>query len=159
MKGIILLNQNLKESEQENTEFLFYCGLISHQPTISLQEVRAVLDFILINCPDFLNWLKQEAINSAMNELKIKELYQQAIGELGLSLNDFYAMTPEEIESAYQGFIYRKELEINLAKTAIIEGLQGNTDIIHLLKPLGYTIGDLKERKQVFTKLNIKEQE
>lgn len=94
-----------------------------------------------------------------MSELKIKELYQQAIGELGLSLSDFYVMTPDEIENAYQGLICRKELEVNLIKTAIIEGLQGNTDIIHLLEPLGYVIGDLKERKQVFAKLNIKEQE
>ena len=94
-----------------------------------------------------------------MSQLEIDELYQQAIGEMGLSLNDFYTMTPKEIETSYQGFINCKELEVNLIKSAVVESLQGNLDTIYLTEPRGYEVGNLEERQTVFTKLGIEEVE
>ena len=94
-----------------------------------------------------------------MSQLEIDELYQQANGEMGLSLNDFYTMTPKEIETSYQGFINCNQLEVNLIKFVFVESLQGNLDTIYLTEPRGYEVGNLEERKTVFTKLGIEEVE
>jgi hypothetical protein len=54
-----------------------------------------------------------------LSYFEIEELYIKAIGEMGIALQDFYQMTPKEIDLAYEGYLRRKELEANLTKLAI----------------------------------------
>ena len=63
--------------------------------------------------------------------------------------------TPEEINLAYEGYLRRKETEANLTKLALLTLEDG--ELIRLTEDLGYTIGNLSERNECFTKLNIRE--
>ena len=69
--------------------------------------------------------------------------------------SDFYAATPEEIDIAYEGYLHRKETEVNLTKLALLTLEDG--ELIRLTEDLGYTVGNLSERNECFTKLNIRE--
>ena len=157
MKGLILLNQNPKEIEQENNEFLLYSALISHQPSISLKEIRMIID-LLDNHPDFFPWLRKEMEESKINDLEIEELYGMAIGEMGISLSDFYTMTPMEIGMAYAGYIKRKEMNINLTRLAFANALEGNSQFIDLTDQ-EYEVGSEEERTETVQNLGIKEEE
>ncbi len=157
MKGLILLNQNPKEIERENNEFLLYSALISHQPFISLQEVRMVID-LLGNHPDFFSELREEMEESKISDSEIEELYGMAIGEMGISLTDFYTMTPWEIEMAYAGYIKRKEMDVNLIRFAFTKALNGDSQFIDLTSQ-EYEVGSEEEREKTFQNLGIKEEE
>lgn len=67
-------------------------------------------------------------------------------------------MTEEEIDLAYEGYLRRIETQANLIQIAINNALQGQTKLIRLTKDLGYSVGDLDERKETFNKLHIGEE-
>ena len=57
-----------------------------------------------------------KAIKSATDKINngnIPYIVSAFIGEIGLSISDFYKMSPKEIELAYQGYINKKQLEAN----------------------------------------------
>jgi hypothetical protein len=74
---------------------------------------------------------------------------------MGITPNDFYSMTPGEIDLAYEGYLRKKETEANLIKVAIVEALANNTELIRLTEDKGYSVGNERERQQVFEKLGI----
>ena len=39
---------------------------------------------------------------------QVEELYQKAVGELGIAPQIFYTMTPHEVTLAYQGYLDKK---------------------------------------------------
>ena len=69
--------------------------------------------------------------------------------------SDFFKATPEEIDLAYEGYLRRKETEANLTKLAILTS--GDDELIRLTEDVGYTVGNLTERNELFKKLNIRE--
>lgn len=147
LRGLILLRENLDIVATENLEFLLYCGLISQQPSITFQEIQEIID----ECD--LSSLKLPKKFLSLNE--VQELYIKAIGEIGIAPNDFYSMTIEEINLAYEGYLRKKETEANLIKLAIAS--QHSDELIRLTEDKGYQIGNLEERNKFFEALGIKE--
>lgn len=145
LKGLILLRENLDIVATEKLKFLLYCGLISQQPDITFQEIQEIID----ECD--LSFLEQPTLLSIY---EIQELYTKAVGEVGIAPTDFYTMTVEEIDLAYEGYLRRKETEANLTKIAIMTS--NNEDLIRLTDDKGYSIGNLKERAEIFERLQIR---
>ena len=149
LKGLIILRENAELVMANDIKFLLYCGLVSRQPAITFQEI----DEIIEECD-----LSHIAIKPFIPSLyEIEELYTKAVGEMGIAPNDFYCMSPGEIDLAYEGYLRKKETEANLIKMAIITSQ--DDELIRLTEDKGYFIGSEAERKEVFKLLNIKEQE
>lgn len=147
LKCLILLRENLNIVATEDLDFLLYCGLISQHPDITFQEIQEIIE----ECD--LSSLHQPANFLSLNQ--VQELYTKAVGEIGIAPSDAYAMTPDEINLAYEGYLRRKETEANLVKLAIAS--QGSEELIRLTEDKGYQIGDLQERNKFFAALGIKE--
>ena len=147
LKGLILMRENADLVMENDKRFILYCGLVSRQPAITFQEIDEIInecDLSQINItPDLLSLYE------------VEELYTKAVGEIGITPNDFYSMTPGEIDLAYEGYLRKKETEANLIKVAIVEALANNTELIRLTEDKGYSIGNERERQQVFEKLGI----
>lgn len=82
-------------------------------------------------------------------------LYSQAVGEMGIAPSQFWQMTAEEVELAYEGYLRRQELMANLTKLAFIEALGGNTTPISLFEDKGYTLGSIQEYNNTFKQLGV----
>jgi len=54
-----------------------------------------------------------------LSQLEINEWYAKAVGEIGISPNDFFNMTVEELEIAYQGYLQRLENFANIVLLAL----------------------------------------
>lgn len=145
LKGLILLNQfsqKLTGKMEQDLPLVLYCGLISHYPHISFQDIENILKE---------NHQISLTIPSIPTFFEIQELYTKAVGEVGIAPNDFYQMTPDEIEWAYEGYLRRKETEANLMKIAFLSDTE---DLIRLTEDKGYTIGNLTERQEVLNMFN-----
>ena len=133
MKSLIILNEYSDMIEQDNLTFLLYCGLVGSHPDIELDEIEGIVQG-LDNPLELGNILVEHIKENLISELKIAEYQQKAIGELGLTLNDFYVLTPEEIDNIYNGYMKRKEIEVNLNRLAFTRALNNNSDYIELLE-------------------------
>lgn len=147
LKGLIIMRENANLVMANDTRFLLYCGLVSRQPAITFQEI----DEIIEEC----DLSKLDISPTILSIFEVEELYTKAVGEMGITPNDFYSMSPGEIELAYEGYLRRKETEANLTKMAIITSQ--NDELIRLTEDKGYFIGNKAEREEVFKLLNIKE--
>lgn len=141
------MRENANLVMANDTRFLLYCGLVSRQPAITFQEI----DEIIEEC----DLSKLDISPIILSIFEVEELYTKAVGEMGITPNDFYSMSPGEIELAYEGYLRRKETEANLTKMAIITSQ--NDELIRLTEDKGYFIGNKAEREEVFKLLNIKE--
>ena len=146
LKGLIIMRENADLVMANDKRFLLYCGLVGKQPAITFQEI----DEIIEECD-----LSFDINQDILSIYEVEELYTKAVGEIGMAPSDFYAATPEEINIAYEGYLRRKETEANLTKLALLTLEDG--ELIRLTEDLGYTIGNLSERNECFTKLNIRE--
>ena len=90
---------------------------------------------------------------------KVVELYSKAVGEMGIAPTDFFYMSEEEIDWAYEGYLKRKELEANVIQLAVARALAGETELITLLEPKEYSVGSEEERVNVFKNLGNYEEE
>ena len=145
LKGLVLLSENLDILATEKLKFLLYCGLVSQQPDITFQEIQEIID----QCD--LSFLEQPKV---ISRYEIQELYTKAVGEIGIAPTDFYTMTIEEIDLAYEGYLRKKETEANLYKIALMTA--GSDELIRLTKDKGYNVGNIKEREEFFEKLQIR---
>lgn len=141
------MRENANLVMANDTRFLLYCGLVSRQPAITFQEI----DEIIEEC----DLSKLDISPTILSIFEVEELYTKAVGEMGITPNDFYSMSPGEIELAYEGYLRRKETEANLTKMAIITSQ--NDELIRLTEDKGYFIGNKAEREEVFKLLNIEE--
>lgn len=141
------MRENANLVMANDTRFLLYCGLVSRQPAITFQEI----DEIIEEC----DLSKLDISPTILSIFEVEELYTKAVGEMGITPNDFYSMSPGEIELAYEGYLRRKETEANLTKMAIITSQ--NDELIRLTEDKGYFIGNKAEREEVFRLLNIEE--
>lgn len=147
LKGLIIMRENADLVMANDTRFLLYCGLVSRQPAITFQEI----DEIIEEC----DLSKLDISPTILSLFEVEELYTKAVGEIGITPNDFYFMSPDEIELAYEGYLRRKETEANLTKMAIITSQ--DDELIRLTEDKGYSVGNKAEREEVFRLLNIKE--
>lgn len=147
LKGLIIMRENADLVMANDTRFLLYCGLVSRQPAITFQEI----DEIIEEC----DLSKLDISPTILSLFEVEELYTKAVGEIGITPNDFYFMSPGEIELAYEGYLRRKETEANLTKMAIITSQ--DDELIRLTEDKGYSVGNKAEREEVFRLLNIKE--
>ena len=141
------MRENANLVMANDTRFLLYCGLVSRQPAITFQE----FDEIIKECDQS----KLDISPTILSIFEVEELYTQAVGEMGITPNDFYSMSPGEIELAYEGYLRRKETEANLTKMAIITSQ--DDELIRLTEDKGYSVGSKAEREEVFRLLNIEE--
>ena len=89
-------------------------------------------------------------------KVEIDKWYAIAVGEIGIPPIDFYSMTLEELELAYKGYQQRLEDQTNLFLLALIRSQSDNKyELFHIAEDLGYNVGSLNEREQVFQKLNL----
>ena len=147
LKGLIIMRENADLVMANDTRFLLYCGLVSRQPAITFQEI----DEIIEEC----DLSKLDISQTILSLYEVEELYTKAVGEIGITPNDFYSMSPGEIDLAYEGYLRRKETEANLTKMAIITSQ--NDELIRLTEDKGYSVGNKAEREEVFRLLNIEE--
>ena len=147
LKGLIIMRENADLVMANDTRFLLYCGLVSRQPAITFQEV----DEIIEEC----DLSKLDISPTILSLFEVEELYTKAVGEIGITPNDFYSMSPGEIDLAYEGYLRRKETEANLTKMAIITSQ--DDELIRLTEDKGYSVGNKAEREEVFRLLNIEE--
>lgn len=82
-------------------------------------------------------------------------LYSQAVGEMGIAPSQFWQMTAEEVELAYEGYLRRQELTANLTKLAFIEALHNNGNLISLVENTGYVLGSIEEYNKTFKQLGV----
>ena len=147
LKGLIIMRENADLVMASDKRFLLYCGLISSQPAITFQEI----DEIIKEC----DLSKLDISQKILSFFEVEELYTKAVGEMGIAPNEFYSMTPSEIDLAYEGYLRRKETEANLIKMAIITSQ--DDELIRLTEDKGYSVGNEAEREEVFKLLNIEE--
>lgn len=147
LKGLMIMRENANSVMASDKRFLLYCGLISSQPAITFQEI----DEIIKEC----DLSKLDISQTILSLFEVEELYTKAVGEMGIAPNEFYSMTPGEIDLAYEGYLRRKETEANLTKMAIISSQ--NDELIRLTEDKGYSVGNTAEREEVFRLLNIED--
>lgn len=88
--------------------------------------------------------------------LNIWALYQQAVGEVGIAPDIVLSMTPLELQTAYQGYLARKEMETDLMIYALQQYNSPSLKTLKLETPdiygasNEYMLGSLEERDQVF---------
>lgn len=153
LKGSMMLNENANLNAEKDTDFIIYCGLLSHEPSISLKDLRE------LNIPagDRIELAKTILAYPHPDDERIKQLYSIAIGEIGVNPDAFWNMTEEEVLTAYEGYVQRMETSVNLMLAAFRKIIKGDTEFISLKEDKGYTAGSVEEREQVFANLGIKE--
>lgn len=148
LKGLIIMRENADLVMAKDMRFILYCGLISSHSAITFEEIDEIIQECDISKIDITTL-------HLLSIYEIEELYTKAVGEIGIAPNDFYSMSPDEITLAYEGYLRKKETEANLIKIAAVEALANNTELIRLTEDKGYSVGNARERQQVFEKLGI----
>lgn len=87
--------------------------------------------------------------------ISVRDLYSQMVGELGISPAIFFQMSPEECELAYKGYLKRQMLAANLNKLAYAQIEANNYDEIDILPPEEYINGNIQERENTFSVLEM----
>ena len=147
LKGLMLLEEYLNQNE-EDIEVVLYCGLIKNHPNISRSEIKQIA-----------RYLSAEQLADFNHSISIKpritELYAKAVGEIGIQPSDFWAMTEQEINWAYEGYMGKKEAEANLMVMALDWSRNKNPNLIKLTEDKGYKVGSMEDRKLTFQTLGI----
>lgn len=154
LKGLMILNDLLYLDEDEKF-LIYFSGFITDQPNMTIQDVKTLLSKCSKSEIEMLNNYIDRNF-SFITPLEIKELYTRVVGEMGMAPSEFYQMTVKEINTAYEGFKRKLELDANIYLIALQKRNQQNAEI-HLLEDKGYEIGNYIERRNVFKNLNIKE--
>jgi hypothetical protein len=96
----MILNETANSNVEENTDLILYCALLSNTPSITLNDLRE------LNMPAGERiQLAREILQSKLTNEKIEELFSLAVGEIGISPQEAWLMTEEEISLAYEGYI------------------------------------------------------
>lgn len=145
----MLLNEKPNLNVEENSDFILYCALLSNEPCITLNDLRD------IPAGQRVELARELLAEPQPTNEKINDLYSCAVGEIGINPNDAWAMTEEEIDLAYEGYVHRQEMQANLFLFALHKAQKQSWDNIHILEDKGYSIGTEEERKKVFSNLGI----
>lgn len=152
LKGLELLRQNTSFNEEENLDYVLYCGLLKYP--IEISEIQKIRQNLTSNQIADI----ETEINkfSLVSPEELTELYTRC-GELGISPSEFFFLTPDEIDWLYEGYLRRKELECNVILTAINQSKNKPDELIQFVEDKGYSIGNDEERKHTFLTLGIEE--
>ena len=151
--GLMMLRDSIKINVENNFLSVLYCGLIKYQPNITMEEVNQI--FQELDEETKLSLISNAKTQIPITEMEVAELYRKAVGEVGIQPSDFYSMSRDEIEWAYEGYLRKKESEANLCVTAIKWAQSRTPDLIRLTEDKGYEIGSIKEREDTFKNLGI----
>lgn len=116
LSGIMLLGENLKINEKD-LGFYLYCCLFSFG--YSRDECNNIINSLSDQQKDmFLRYIGEKY--NSLSEDQYLELYSQCVGQMGIQPSEFYKMSIDEIDSAYEGYLTNKEIEANLILNALI---------------------------------------
>ena len=150
LKGLELLRQNVNLNEEDDLDFVLYCGLLRYQPTMEeIQEIKKNL-----TDQDITSIKQNTKTFSLVSPEELTELYIRC-GELGIDPGEFFFLTPKEIDWMYEGYLRRKELECNLYLLAINQAKNRPDELIQFVEDKGYSIGNQEERTDTFSTLGI----
>ena len=145
----MLLNGKPNLNVEENADFILYCALLSNEPRITLNDLRD------IPAGQRIELAKEILAEPRLTNEKINDLYLDAVGEIGISPNEVWSMTEEEINLAYEGYVHRQEFQANLMLLALHKAQNQSWANIQILEDRGYSIGSEEERREVFSNLGI----
>ena len=156
LKGLIYLSNSIKYNERISVGEVLKLGIragINDQYFSPYLNNKAILTDLKSQISALIS-----SIDIPSSE-EIDEMYRKSVGEMGISPADFFNMTEEEIELAYEGYLRRKELEANLVLLAINKGISGDNSPIKITQSSNYSVGSLSERKETFEGWNIQEED
>ena len=145
----MLLNGKPNLNVEENADFILYCALLSNEPRITLNDLRD------IPAGQRIELAREILAKPRLTNEKINDLYLDAVGEIGISPNEVWSMTEEEINLAYEGYVHRQEFQANLMLLALHKAQNQSWANIKILEDRGYSIGSEEERREVFSNLGI----
>ena len=90
-----------------------------------------------------------------INQIVYEDLLSKAIGEVGISKQDFDMLSPHEVDLIYKGYIQKKQLEANCSLIALRKSKDNNANLICLIGGDGYAQSTLTERQDTFNTLGI----
>lgn len=152
----MLLNESSYKDVEENPEFFFYCALLHEQPC-NFSQMRESLQRIE-NQEELIQTLREILPDlSIYTPAKIDELFSKAVGEIGMFVQEFWNMTEEEIDLAYEGYLHKKELEANLLQLVLKQKDNNINNLIKITEDRKYQKGSIKEREETFLTLGLKE--
>lgn len=95
-----------------------------------------------------------------LSPLEIEKWYAVAVGEIGIPPSEFYEMTEDELDLAYEGYMKRVEALANAFLLALNRSKTDNKNKLFVFSEnKGYDIGNINERQATFKHLGIKEDE
>jgi len=147
LKGLIYLSNSIRYNERISIKEVLKLGIragINDQYLTPYIQNKAILTDLKNQVPALIS-----SMDIPSSE-EIDEMYRKSVGEMGISPADFFNMTEEEIELAYEGYLRKKELEANLVLLAISKGISGDTSPIKITQSSDYSVGSLSERKETF---------
>ena len=163
--SLIVLNENSNLNEQDMKELQFFLAIGHNQVSFEesqllLEELQKTMDVDILLSQVLSQSLG--AISSVTSAIRvsptlndqIEELYQKAVGEIGIAPQNFYDMTPHEIELAYKGYLNKKITEANLQMTACRKAMTSNTELIRL-SGKDVKLSTIAEREDTFKNLGI----
>lgn len=145
----MLLNGKPNLNVEENADFILYCALLSNEPRITLNDLRD------IPAGQRIELAREILAEPRLTNEKINDLYLDAVGEIGISPNEVWSMTEEEINLAYEGYVHRQEFQANLMLLALHKAQSQSWANIQILEDRGYSIGSEEERREVLSNLGI----
>lgn len=160
-KSLMLLSQKLNNNSQDLINFEFFLSLGDSVKTIEESNLLLKKAICQHGSSTIENLLKDTlndscgGVYTAFSQEDFKVLYIKAVGEIGLSISDFYQMSPKEIELAYQGYINKKQLEANAFLIALKKSQDENSDLFSFTQESEVNQSDLEEREKTFMILGI----
>lgn len=146
--GLIYIRDN--PYKRENLTDILWYGLHRQHPYLTSEDISVLSQYVNNDSA-----IHQYCKNSPfLSQAEVAEYYRQMVGEVGIQPSDFYQMTLQEIDMTYDGYITRRETDINL----LLLALKTKKTEINLRSEKKYSIGSNEEREQVFQALGIKEE-
>lgn len=164
IKSLIVLAENSSLSEREMRRLQFFLAIqnnqVSYEESLELLkelEKNIDVDSLLSQVLDIS--LGAHSSGSAIRQSpalseQVEELYQKAVGELGIAPQIFYTMTPHEVTLAYQGYLDKKLLEANLQIIAGRKVGDSKATMISLHGD-GVQLSTIAKRNETFDALGI----
>lgn len=160
LNALMALDDFVNIDEQEKIVIKFYLALGDSSLTLSDAEdimaelncdIEALLDEVL---KESLGVEKIDDSHSLSIKEQVEELYQLAVGQLGISPQVFFDMTPHEIELCYRGYLSGKELDTTLSVIAARKSKDPEVTSIDIMGD-GYKLSSIAKRKETFSSLGI----
>lgn len=156
LKDLIALEEFSNIYDEEEMKIIkFYLAL--NDNNLTFQEVKQIISQLKFDVDKFLTEVLEDSIGGVAPTAapsipsivdQCEELYQLAVGQMGLPPQDVWKMTPKEIELAYKGYLQNKELDI---KVNILSKYNKNVSILGE----GCSISTISKREETFKDLKI----